>query len=300
MATDELNPSPTKHEATYQPDHYSQRLASLFEFLEKEENKAQSLETSSIASHESRPKPNPSGNRSRIGLADITNHCSSPPPSASRTRSTGGRKAKAIVPDKDEEKLQNCSIDGALPTSITLSTCPLTPASLRSTSSTFQSPGSSLTRDKKKYIWDDWEETKDGDIVCIQDDDGEERSTDAGQCMESTIGCDDDIKEDPVIAARRQIQELNAMGEEIRNKVALMKSEMEEKSKLVEELHSLRVKNESDHVQKMKNLKTDWTKKIDDIKTKHNKVMAYFDFCSFAKCDKTWLTSPGIAYQDCF
>ena len=203
------------------------------------------------------------------GLADITNFCSTPS-SSSRQHTTGRKKA---VSGQDAEKFQDfCSVDGTLPTCSTTLTSPSTPGSLISTS-TFRTPRS-MQRNTKKYIWDDWEETDKGGMVCIRDSVGTDTRRESGESKMTT----GDSQEESIEATRHQLKELKVMSEEIQNRAASMKSQLEEKSKTVEELHSIRVKNESEHVQRMKILAKDWSKRFGDLKSKHSKVRNSTEF----------------------
>ena len=51
-----------------------------------------------------------------------------------------------------------------------------------------------------------------------------------------------------------------------------MKLHLEQKSKVVENLHSIRVKNESEHVTKMKSVKQEWKKRLEGVNGDNDKV----------------------------
>lgn len=53
------------------------------------------------------------------------------------------------------------------------------------------------------------------------------------------------------VNARQQLQELKALSAEIQTKATALRIELEHKTNKVEQLHSLRVKSEADHVQKV-------------------------------------------------
>lgn len=123
----------------------------------------------------------------------------------------------------------------------------------------------SMRRNTRKYIWDDWEETNDGHLVQLRDlaiADNEVSK------VSNTQTTGDSQRE----TARRQLQDIKAIGEEIQSRAFNMKEELVEKSLLVEELHSTRVQNEADHVKQMKCLKKQWKEKFEEAKSKHEKV----------------------------
>ncbi|KAL3821943.1 LOW QUALITY PROTEIN: hypothetical protein ACHAXA_004431 [Cyclostephanos tholiformis] len=121
-----------------------------------------------------------------------------------------------------------------------------------------------LANHDKKYIWDEWEETlQDGTMVLLD--------------IEKKMAPSDDPEESSKANAtpayaRQQLQQLKAMSEEIQTRASSMKIELEYKTKKVEELHALRVKNESDHVRRMKSIKQEWKTRLEDAKAEHDKV----------------------------
>ena len=128
---------------------------------------------------------------------------------------------------------------------------------------TSSSSKSLLTREKK-YIWDEWEETVQDGVMVLLD-------------IEQNMAPGDDPKEytksNPMPAdARQQLQLLKAMSEEVQTRASSMKIELEYKTKKVEELHALRVKTESDHVQRMKSMKQEWKTRLEDAKAERDKV----------------------------
>ena len=127
-----------------------------------------------------------------------------------------------------------------------------------------------VTREKK-YIWDDWETTEDGDIVSLN-------TQETVSNMPSGDALEQEKKSTPTpsnslpIDMERQLAELKLMSEEIQTRSNAMKLELEHKTKKVEELHSIRVKNESEHVQKMKSVKQEWKKRIESAKEEQERV----------------------------
>ena len=128
---------------------------------------------------------------------------------------------------------------------------------------TSSSSKSLLTREKK-YIWDEWEETvQDGAMVLL----------DIDQQMAPGDDPKEYTKSNPMPAdARQQLQLLKAMSEEVQTRASSMKIELDYKTKKVEELHELRVKTESDHVQRMKSMKQEWKTRLKDAKAERDEV----------------------------
>lgn len=126
------------------------------------------------------------------------------------------------------------------------------------------SSSKALISREKKYIWDEWEETvQDGAMVLLD--------------IERNMAPGDDPEEytkpsSMPADARQQLQLLKAMSEEIQTRASSMKIELEYKTKKVEELHALRVKNESVHVGRMKSMKQEWKTRLEDAKAEHDKV----------------------------
>jgi hypothetical protein len=117
------------------------------------------------------------------------------------------------------------------------------------------SSSKSLLIREKKYIWDEWAEL-----------DVEQKMAHGDDHKEST-------KSNSMPAdARQQLQLLKAMSEEVQTRASSMKIELEYKAKKVEELHAIRVKTESDHVQRMKTMKQEWKERLKDAKAEHDKV----------------------------
>ena len=117
----------------------------------------------------------------------------------------------------------------------------------------------------KKYIWDDWEETaQDGDVTLL----------DIQQKMAPREHDVENIQSKSVPAAidvRRQLLQLKAMSQEIQTRASSMTVELEYKTKKLEELHTLRVRNADAHVQKMKSSKQEWKKRHEDAREEHDK-----------------------------
>jgi len=128
---------------------------------------------------------------------------------------------------------------------------------------TSSSSKSLLTREKK-YIWDEWEETvQDGAKVLLDIEQQMAPGDDPKEYSKSNPTPDD---------ARQQLQLLKAMSEEVQTRASSMKIELDYKTKKVKELHALRVKTESDHVQRMKAMKQEWKTRLEDAKAERDKV----------------------------
>jgi hypothetical protein len=127
-----------------------------------------------------------------------------------------------------------------------------------------RSPPKPPANHEKKYIWDEWDETlQDGAMVLL----------DIDNKMTTGNDLEDYSKANATPAsARQQLQQLKAMSEEIQTRASSMKIELEYKTKKVEELHTLRVKNESDHIRRMKSIKQEWKTRLDDAKAEYDKV----------------------------
>jgi hypothetical protein len=127
-----------------------------------------------------------------------------------------------------------------------------------------RSPSKPLANYEKKYIWDEWEETlQDGAVVLLDTDSKMTSGNDPEKYSKANVT--------PAFA-RQQLQQLRAMSEEIQTRASSMKIELEYKTKKVEELHALRVKNESDHVRRMTSIKQEWKTRLDDAKAEYDKV----------------------------
>lgn len=128
---------------------------------------------------------------------------------------------------------------------------------------TSSSSKSLLTREKI-YIWDEWEETvQDGAMVLLDIDRHMAPGDDPKEYTKSNLMPAD---------ARQQLQLLKAMSEEVQTRASSMKIELDYKTKKVEELHALRVKTESDHVQRMKSMKQEWKTRLEDAKAERDEV----------------------------
>ena len=177
----------------------------------------------------------------RTGLVDITN--------ASERRSAFSRSSEEKKKLKDNNDIVSAS-------------------SSESKTHRRRSKPQHVTREKK-YIWDDWETTEDGDIVSLN-------TQETVSNMPSGDALEQEKKTTPSnslpVDMERQLAELKLMSEEIQTRSNAMKLELEHKTKKVEELHSIRVKNESEHVQKMKSVKQEWKKRIESAKEEHERV----------------------------
>lgn len=124
---------------------------------------------------------------------------------------------------------------------------------------TSSSSKSLLTRD-----WDEWEETvQDGAMVLLDIDRHMAPGDDPKEYTKSNL---------MPANARQQLQLLKAMSEEVQTRASSMKIELDYKTKKVEELHALRVKTESDHVQRMKSMKQEWKTRLEDAKAERDEV----------------------------
>ena len=148
---------------------------------------------------------------------------------------------------------------------------------------------SKLALREKKYIWDDWESDSllaslgaCFEKIEMADDEHSESGEEVGEANESSHPQREanesshpqrSSKTVPANAAQ-QLQELKSMSEEIQSRASTMRATLEEKRKKVEELHAIRVQNESAHVQKMKAAKQEWKKRIDAVKSENEKVSA--------------------------
>ena len=221
------------------PRRYSDKLSSLLNYLDEQNN-------DSIISN----KYDDSGGEiggvtssthdapARTGLVDITN--------ASERRSAFSRSSEEKKKLKDNSDIVSASNE----------------------SKTHRRRSLHVTREKK-YIWDDWETTEDGDIVSLN-------TQETVSNMPSGDALEQEKKTTPSnslpVDMERQLAELKLMSEEIQTRSTAMKLELEHKTKKVEELHSIRVKNESEHVQKMKSVKQEWKKRIESAKEEHERV----------------------------
>lgn len=161
-----------------------------------------------------------------------------------------------------------------------------------------QSPNARLIREKK-YVWDDWDEVLEKDPIhrkkYIWDDDEMAMLDEETKCLwndwEGTEHLDAQLIDDkPYVAkdesdvvpgkqskrcpadARLQLQLLKSMSEEVQTRADTMKTQLEQSTREVEDLHAIRIKNESDHVQKMILLKQVWKQRIEDVNAEHEKA----------------------------
>lgn len=140
---------------------------------------------------------------------------------------------------------------------------------------------------EKKYIWDEWDEPRKDPIhqkKYIWDDDEIAKLDEETKCLWNDLeGAAEDVDEQKnavpdkrskrcPVDARHQLQLLKSMSEEIQTRADAMKIQLEQKTREVEELHSVRVKSEAEHVQKMISLKQEWKQRIDDVKAGYEKA----------------------------
>lgn len=130
-----------------------------------------------------------------------------------------------------------------------------------------QSTGSSGKN--KKYIWDEWEETCDGKSDLVRDMPLDDGVPDDHTKYEMSTG---DNETESLSAARRQLFNLKAMGEEIHARTASLKSDLEKAKAEVESLHCIRIQNEADHVKAMKSLKRKWKERTSEVETKYDEA----------------------------
>ncbi|KAL7550907.1 hypothetical protein ACHAWF_014117 [Thalassiosira exigua] len=220
------------------PRRYSDKLESLLSFLE-EHNLDD--DCSSTGNDGRRQLDTSSSPGARAGLVDVTNR----------------------TPTRAEEKNIASAIEKEL-----------------SSSSHFVNATSKAERSKplvmreKKYIWDDWEE--DSLLASLDEcfelnDLADESMMTSGEEVEESLP-QRSSKGVPA-NAHQQLQELRSMSQEIQARASTMRTNLEQKRKKVEELHSIRVQNESAHVQNMKSVKQEWKKRIDGVKSEHERVM---------------------------
>ena len=122
--------------------------------------------------------------------------------------------------------------------------------------------------EETKCLWINWEgTTKDEDIPLI---DIKPNST-IGEILKTEVAADKQSKRCPG-DVRQQLQLLKSMSEEVQTRTAVMKTQLKQKQREVEELHSVRVKNESEHALKMISVKQEWKQRIEDVNVDHEKA----------------------------
>mmetsp|Transcript_12305 Transcript_12305/g.26603 ORF Transcript_12305/g.26603 Transcript_12305/m.26603 type:complete len:479 (-) Transcript_12305:737-2173(-) len=239
------NNEPKETRGTAVPSsQYSDKLDSLLNFLDKhceKENDSDDKLSSDCGRREADVTPT---HCACTGLGDIANHNAS-----ERSSWHGSSERKEAITGQDEEELKDLN-----------DRCNASSKARRS------SAESHIIREKK-YIWDDWSETGAGDIVLLQD----EFRNPAGDGMEKSASFESSNGLPP--NARQQLQELKSMSQEISARAASMKIELEQKREVLDHLHSIRVKSESDHVQKMKSAKQNWKKRLECLKTERDGVL---------------------------
>ena len=215
------------------PYQYSEKLESLLSFLE--EHCEQKYDSGDKLSNEcgGREADVSTSRRARTGLADISN-------SARASTRTG----------EDEEEIKEQHV----------------PIHATSKSLSFTRATKTIVTREKKYIWEDWEETmQEGEMVLIG---SEPKMPSCDEIEERSCPPSNGLPVD----AHQQLQELRSMSEEIQTRAAAMKIELDHKSKKVDELHSIRVKNESEHVETMKLVKQEWKKRIECAQVENDTV----------------------------
>lgn len=122
--------------------------------------------------------------------------------------------------------------------------------------------------EETKCLWNDWEGTaeEDVDVQLI----GENPKGAQGEIVKAEVS-DKQSKRCP-IDARQQLQLLKSMSVEIQTRADAMKKQLEQKTMEVEELHAIRVQNESDHALKVISVKQEWKQRIEDVRAEHDKV----------------------------
>jgi hypothetical protein len=149
---------------------------------------------------------------------------------------------------------------------------------------------------EKKYIWDDWDEVN-KDTFCQENyiwDDDEMAMLDEetkclwinwegttkdegipliiGEILKTEVAAPEKQSKRCPVDARQQLQLLKSMSEEVQTRTAAMKTQLDQKQREVEKLHSVRVKNESEHALKMISVKQEWKQRIEDVNVDHEKA----------------------------
>ena len=224
---------------------YSDKLSSLLNYLDEQNN--DSIISNNYGNNDGGEIGGVTSSThdapARTGLVDITN--------ASERRSAFSRSSEEKKKLKDNNDLVSAS-------------------SNESKTHRRRSNPLHVTREKK-YIWDDWETTEDGDIVSLNTQETVSNMPSGDALEQEKKTTPSNINSLPV-DMERQLAELKLMSEEIASRSTAMKLELEHKTKKVEELHSTRVKSESEHVQKMKSVKQEWKKRIESAKEEHERV----------------------------
>ena len=132
--------------------------------------------------------------------------------------------------------------------------------------SNVEKTAAATTRKRDKYIWDIYDEESENTVVKLEDNDVGPTSDD---------GVPPGQKRAPAVLpgdARRQLSELKIAAETIAKQFAGMKSELEEKRRVVEELHRDRLLAEKSHVEAFKTAKQLHATKFDDAKRRFGEV----------------------------
>ena len=132
--------------------------------------------------------------------------------------------------------------------------------------SNVEKTAAATTGKRDKYIWDIYDEESENTVVKLEDNDVGPTSDD---------GVPPGQKRAPVVLpgdARRQLSELKIAAETIAKQFAGMKSELEEKRRVVEELHRDRLLAEKSHVEAFKTAKQLHATKFDDAKRRFGEV----------------------------
>ena len=132
--------------------------------------------------------------------------------------------------------------------------------------SSVEKTAAATTGKRDKYIWDIYDEESENTVVKLEDNDVGPTSDD---------GVPTGQKRAPAVLpgdARRQLSELKIAAETIAKQFAGMKSELEEKRRVVEELHRDRLLAEKSHVEAFKTAKQLHATKFDDAKRRFGEV----------------------------
>ena len=116
----------------------------------------------------------------------------------------------------------------------------------------------------KKYIWDEWDEK----IECYGVDADNDVQDD--ETRDSQIA--GDIQAEKISAARLQLIQLKAAGDEIQARAAKLKTNQETLKADIDRLHSIRIENEANHVKSMKMLKREFTNRKAKTEAETKKV----------------------------
>jgi hypothetical protein len=229
--------SPPKH----QSNRYSDRFEVLFKFLDA---KSISNENDSVDTSLHKRINGSSTVPCSHGLVDITNYQSSHQETSERV----DRQKETTIKGKLGNN-NDCTITNHVTT-------------------TLSADEKAACNKAKRYIWDDWEETLDGQIVLLRDVQLDKPAGLVLQLSNTKMAAGEDKTE----AMAATLKDLKAMSKEIQSRAATLKTELEAKKAEVEELHAIRIQNEAEHVKRMKSLKRQLKERSGEMKTKHDQA----------------------------